>query len=192
MNLSEAGKLLEKLCMEEWVKIIHPGTAPATTAEMKRIYAEQNNTSHCSICLNLNGCCFVIDKCPTIPHHPHCHCFLKNVQHMTVMVECPIIKFTRYAFVHHEVGDKKQLFESWGFDINDSEYLQKEFAKQAYIAYSTGNYTLTNLNKYSQSINIEIILKRKDNGEYIAFKTGWTVYPDGKILLATPFANQKK
>ncbi len=108
------------------------------------------------------------------------------------MVECPIIKFTRYAFVHHEVGDKKQLFESWGFDINDSEYLQKEFAKQAYIAYSTGNYTLTNLNKYSQSINIEIILKRKDNGEYIAFKTGWTVYPDGKILLATPFANQKK
>lgn len=192
MDLSHANELTKQLMSVEWVKIIHPNTAPAINAEMKRIYAEENNTSHCSVCLNLNGCCFVIDKCPAIPHHPNCHCHLDIIQNIPFIIECPIEKFTNYVFVQKEANDKKHLFELWGFDASDAQYFHEEFQKQAYYAYSTGNYTLANLNDYTQTINIEIKIQRKDTSELKSFKTGWSVYPDGKIKLATPYANQNK
>ena len=57
--------------------------------------------------------------------------------------KCPIEKFTNYVFVPSLIDDKKQLFELWGYDIMDSQYLQQEFIKQAQLAYSNGRIVLT-------------------------------------------------
>ena len=82
------------------------------------------------------------------------------------------------------------MFESWGYDILDSGYLQQEFIKQAQIAYSVGNYTLNKLDDFGQRIDISITLKRKDKNEYMTFVSGWMVYPNGKIVLTTPYGGK--
>ena len=94
----------------------------------------------------------------------------------------------RYSYGVKE--DKKELFESWGYSIIDSENLQQEFVKQAKLTYSVGDYELDRLDDYGQRINIEIKLKRKDKAGYVTFQSGWMVYPDGKIILTTPYGDK--
>ena len=79
------------------------------------------------------------------------------------------------------------MFESWGYSIIDSQYLQQEFIKQAKLAYSVGEYELGKLDKYGQRINIVIKLKRKNKEGSITFRSGWMVYPNGRIVLTTPY-----
>jgi hypothetical protein len=82
------------------------------------------------------------------------------------------------------------LFESWGYSIIDSQYLQQEFIKQAKLAYSVGDYELGLLNEYGQRISIEIRLKKKNKNEYTTFVSGWMVYPNGRIVLTTPYGGK--
>ena len=78
------------------------------------------------------------------------------------------------------------------YDIIDSQYLKQEFIKQAKLAYSVEYYELGLLNDFGQRINIEITLKKKNTNEYATFVSGWIVYPDGKIILATPYGGKSK
>ena len=87
-------------------------------------------------------------------------------------------------------NSKKQLFELWGYSIIDSEELKNTIEKQAKLAYSVGDFELGILNEYGQRINIPITLKRKDKNEYITFRSGWMVYPNGKIVLTTPYGRK--
>ena len=72
----------------------------------------------------------------------------------------------------------------------DSEDLQQEFITQAKLFYSVGNYELDKLDQYGQRINIIIKLKRKNTNNYISFVSGWMVYPNGRIVLTTPFGGR--
>ena len=143
---------------------------------------------HCAICLNLNGCCFVKEKCPDKPLHHNCHCETIDVSQITATAECSVEKFTKYIFA--EGNSKKDLFEIWGYSIIDSEYLQQEFIKQAKLAYSVGDYELGRLDDYGQRISIEIKLKRKDKIGYVTFTSGWMVYPNGRLVLTTPYGDK--
>ena len=58
-TLREAKEYTLKMLSQQWVQWIHNGTKPATSS------AEKTNnaiigavSSHCAMCLNLNGCCF--------------------------------------------------------------------------------------------------------------------------------------
>ena len=82
------------------------------------------------------------------------------------------------------------MFESWGYSIIDSEYLQQEFIKQAKLAYSVGEYELGKLDKYGQRINVVIKLKWKNTNEYVSFVSGWMVYPNGRTVLTTPYGGK--
>lgn len=168
---------------------MHEGTKPAeSNAEKSANVLIGTISKHCAMCLNLNGCCFVVDKCPPKPLHPNCHCYTIDIPSITAKSKCPIEKFTKYIFA--EGNNKKQLFELWGYDIIDSQYLQQEFIKQAKLAYSVGNYELGKLDKHGQRINIEIKLKRKDKDGYVTFRSGWMVYPNGRIVLTTPYGGK--
>ena len=112
---------------------------------------------------------------PTKPLHPNCHCYTIDIPSITVIANCPIKKFTKYVFVPSLIDDKKQLFELWGYDIMDSQYLQQEFIKQAKLSYSVGDYELGLLNEY---------------GQYATFVSGWMVYPNGRIVLTTPYGGK--
>ena len=74
--------------------------------------------------------------------------------------------------------------------FNKYRMKRKLFEKQAKLAYSVGDYELGKLNEYGQRISIEISLKKKTNNEYVTFVSGWMVYPNGKIVLTTPYGRK--
>ncbi len=81
------------------------------------------------------------------------------------------------------------MFEEWGFTIADSRRLKIVMEQLAYYAYLAGEYELGKLDRYGQRINIAVTITDK-NGRQLSFKTGWMVYPDGKIKLITPFGDK--
>ncbi len=191
MNLQQTADLANKAAAVQWVKWVHPRTAPATTQFEKRVNAAVALVIpiHCAKCLNMNGCCFAENKCPESPLHENCHCKTERVDNVTVTAECPIEKFTGYIFSNNHIDNgKMEMFERWGFTISDSEMLKSELEKQAYNAYLLGEYELKKLSKYGQTINITVKLTRK-NGNIVTFTTGWLVYPDGKIINVTPYGD---
>lgn len=76
------------------------------------------------------------------------------------------------------------MFESLGFTVDDSEYLQKEFERQAVENYCNSKYQLGRLDENGQRINIDINFQK--NGKEITFISGWMVRPKGAITCNIP------
>lgn len=81
------------------------------------------------------------------------------------------------------------MFKSWGYGVEDSEWLRGEMAKQGLERYVAGEYTLGKLNENGQRINIVIEIERKDKKEMVSFVSGWMVYALRKFLLVVPNEN---
>ena len=97
MNLQKAKNYTTKLFNTNWVLWVHEGTKPAETSVEKSLNLIKTIIPiHCAMCLNLNGCCFVVDKCPEKPLHPKCHCNTINIPSITAKAECPIEKIRDY------------------------------------------------------------------------------------------------
>ena len=188
MNLRQANEYTRRLFDANWVKWVHEGTKPAESNLEKSTNVLIGTLSkHCAMCLNLNGCCFVEEKCPPKPLHQNCHCFCVDIPSIAAKAECPIEKIRDYIFSDLKSNGKKDLFESWGYSIIDSEELKNVIEKQARLSYSVGEYDLGKLNEYGQRINVVIELKRKNKEGSITFRSGWMVYPNGRIVLTTPY-----
>ena len=188
INLQKANDYSKKLFSVNWVKWIHDGTKPAENNLEKTANVLLGLFSkHCAMCLNLNGCCFVKNNCPTQPLHPNCHCRTTPISSISPTSICPIEKIRDYVFSDTKNNGKKDLFESWGYSIMDSEKIKNEIEKQAEVAYSIGEYNLGKLNDYGQRISILTKLTRKNNNEKVSFYSGWMVYPNGKLILTTPY-----
>lgn len=88
---------------------------------------------HCLICTKLDGCYFVERKTPKFPQHKQCDCgkLNKNINEVKLKIntECDIKKFTDYIFANN--NSKKYIFESWGYDINNSIELKQEMELQS-------------------------------------------------------------
>jgi len=152
--------------------------------------------THCEVCLKLDKCWFTDETKPLLPQHPHCHCVVEVISPDKVRnearSECDIRKFNAYIFNPEYDDGKMELFESWGYDILDSEMLQKEYEHQALEKYIKGEYTLGKLDKEGQRISISIELSNKNKDIIVTAISGWMVYPEGKIRLNTPLAGGKK
>ena len=193
MELSQANDYVKKMFSCEWVKWIHPGSSPAKTVAEKKNYAENSvlNGRHCARCLNMNGCCFVKGNCPENPLHEHCHCHYEEIGTIEVQTKSSIEKYTKYIFDNEKNKGKKELLEKWGYSVFDSNFLKEEIEKQSRLSMQCGEYELGSLDGYGQRINVVIHLKRKDTGEEVTFVAGWMVYPDGKVVLTTPYGDDK-
>ena len=188
-NLEDAKEYTKKMFSTNWVMWAHEKTPPAQTPLEKSLNLLLGTiTKHCAICLNLNRCCFVKGKCPKYPLHPSCHCDIIDIPPITAEAECSIEKFTKYIFVNK--NSKKDLFELWGYSIIDSDYLQREFQRQAELSYYIGDYILGNLDPYGQRVSIKIRLKRKNTNDFVTFMSGWMIYPNGRIVLTTPYGGK--
>ena len=100
----------------------------------------------------------------------------------SAFAECDLRKFTEYIFTDSKKSKGKlAIFESLGYNKNDSNILKEEYEKQALNEYLSGNYTLKDLDKNGQRLAIAISLKGK------RFFTGWMIEPEGKIRATTPF-----
>lgn len=65
-NLQQANEYTKKIFSTKWLQWVHEGTKPAeSNAEKNANVLIGTISKHCAMCLNLNGCCFVEEKCPT-------------------------------------------------------------------------------------------------------------------------------
>lgn len=146
---------------------------------------------HCMNCSALDGCYLVERNMPKQPLHENCDCLKKDISYSKVKnnatAECDIRKFTEYVFKNIEDSKgKNKIFYDLGYNINNSQYLQNEYCKQALSQYLVGNYVLKNLDRRGQRLAIPISL----NG--ITFYSGWMLYPEGEIKNTTPFGGWMK
>jgi len=139
---------------------------------------------HCAICTRLSDCLFYFPNAPKQPQHFNCHCkYLKvnkPIANVTAFAEINKKKITDYVFSDHS-GGKKELFEGFGFSVNDADYIKMLYETQAVKKYCQGNYYLHKLDDFGQRIVIDIDIA----GHTI--KTGWIVKPRGHIWNTTPF-----
>lgn len=191
MNLKQTNEYVNKLLTTEWVMWIHDGSIPANSNSEKILNTISGTLfNHCARCLNLNGCCFVKNKCPEIPVHQNCHCYTVEIDGINPTTTSAIEKFTKYLFNSDKQNTKTKLFELWGYSVLDSEFLKNELEKQAKLAYMSGNYELGKLDIFGQRITIKISLKDKLKDKIVEFNSGWMMYPDGKIVLTTPYGGK--
>lgn len=140
-------------------------------------------------CDKFNGCYFLVKQMPKYPQHPNCQCRLEKITkpNITANTTCDIRKFTEYVFDEEKSKGKKELFESWGYTIEDSKYLQQLYISQAIQKYCNGDYIFKGAGKEYGRIEIVIDLPIK-NGQVLKIKTGWSLYPQGEIRNSTPFS----
>ena len=152
--------------------------------------------THCETCLKIDKCWFINENKPLIPHHMFCHCKTIPLPIDRVINEatakCVYSKFNPYLFDPENIykHGKEKMFISWGYNINDSEWLRSEIEKQGLEKYIAGDYTLGKLNNKGQRINIRVEIPRNDKEGTVSFITGWMVLPSGKIKLTTPYGDK--
>lgn len=142
-------------------------------------------------CDKFNGCYFIVKQMPKYTQHPNCKCRLKKIAkpipNITAKANCDIRKFTEYVFSDKYDDGKKELFENWGYSIQDSAYLQYLYTSEAIQKYCDGEYIFRGTNQFCPLIEITLELPLK-NGKSQSIKTGWILLPKGEIKLATPFS----
>ena len=101
-------------------------------------------------------------------------------------------KFNPYLFDPEGIykHGKNKAFETWGYTVNDSHWLQNEMENQALYKYISGQYTLGKSDSYGQRINIQTELPRKNGSGSVSFVTGWMARPNGLIQLNTPYGGK--
>ncbi len=178
-----------------WAKWYHEGIPDEEGEKREKVREKAAILNHCMPCTAISGCYFIDTEktCPINPHHPNCHCKKLFLKPTVVTAVCDIRKFTNYIFSEdYEDNGKRKLFEeSFGFTINDSEYLKSEFDKQAKEKYISGDYILGKLDENGQRITIPINIISPFLGK-ITLKTGWMVHTNGKIICATPLGGKFK
>lgn len=178
-----------------WIKWYHWGIPDEEGEEREKVREKAAVSNHCKPCTAMSGCYFIDTEktCPANPHHTNCHCEKLSLNPPAVDAVCDIKKFTNYIFSgEYESNGKRKLFEdSFGFTIDDSEYLKSELDRQAREKYISGDYSLGKLNDEGQRITIAIDIITPFLGN-ITLKTGWMVHTNGKITCATPLGGKFK
>lgn len=152
--------------------------------------------THCPDCLVMDKCWFARKSSPNAPLHPYCHCVKIPIPYDQVLAHAEATsaysKYDPYLFNRDKryPHSKEKMFESWGYTIEDAEWLQKEVEEQALHKYISGDYTLGKLNDKGQRINIRIELERKSGSGSVSFLSGWMVQPNGQIKLNTPYGGK--
>lgn len=152
---------------------------------------------HCPTCLKLDKCWFVKANMPKLPQHEKCHCTSVSIPNAMVQAQAtaisPIRKFTEYLFNpdNPQNRGKADLFEGWGYDVSDSEWMVEESQRQAREKYIAGDYSLGKLDHDGQRIHIQMTIPDKVTGDMKIFRTAWMARPNGELVLTTPYGAKK-
>lgn len=160
-NIKEVGNEIVK---NEWVEWEHVGVPNSSKTERDIARNLLCLLGHCKVCTGLDGCYFVDRNMPPQPLHDNCDCKKISLSEVKrkLRAECAISKFTKYVFTDEEKSKgKKAIFESMGFDIEDSYELKNELEKQSVKNYYLGNYILKDLDENGQRLAIPVAIKGK-------------------------------
>ena len=151
---------------------------------------------HCEECLSLDNRWFAKENSPSWPHHAYCHCIKIPLSYNEVLAKAEATsdyrKYDPYLLGEGNGGGngKRELFNSWGYFVEDAQWLRNEIEQQALQKYVEGEYRLGTLDDYGQRISIRVVLPRKEGNGTTMFLTGWMVEPNGIIRLITPYGGK--
>lgn len=176
---------------------------------------EKITSPHCWKCVTVNKCIFKneIHKKPERFHynfdiigellkkfgldlqlgiyHPMCHCKelainLPGEKDILVSVDNGKIN----DFFNRKIG----LSKSWGYGVSNKTTFLNNFIKGVLTNYSKGHYQIFKHDKYGVQITIftEIIGINEKKGRKYKFKTGFTVFTNGKLKNNTIFGGKIK
>ena len=183
-------------CLSDVIRAAVWGKQPPESPKWNKWLHRNLSDKHCPECLKLDECWFEKGKTPKWPHHLFCHCILEDISYNDVLTkshaDCPYSKFNPYLFdpENHYGHGKSDMLESWGYSVEDSQYLKEEIEKQGLQKYIDGDYQLGQLNRHGQRISIRVEIPNKSQGGTVSFITGWMVRPNGQLTLNTPYGGK--
>jgi hypothetical protein len=156
------------------------GNPPDIWIEWKSVIT----ASTCARCVAVDQCWFYARKMPRLPQHFRCRCSFSAIKrpipNKTAFAECDIRKFTEYIFAEKHTNEgKRDLFESWGYKIENSEKLRDEICREALYNYCNADYELDLHDRYGQRIRIRIGLAIPAGGVKW-FNSAWMVEKNGQ------------
>lgn len=195
-----------KISFNEWIQIVDPKCKWTIEDFPYDTGVDEIKTKpHCWKCVSVNHCWFVneTDKKPlamnytldairkllgnvgtanSLPglYHPNCHC--KEFSISTPMVDnvkliIPPKKF-EWTF-----KDKGHLLNEMGYrekEFNEAMEILQKIVKQAYASGSY-NFRVHDEKGYRIGFVIDFPGKNEDAGKVYKLKTGWTIFPNGKL-----------
>ncbi len=149
---------------------------------------DDSDTRTCALCVALNRTVFKNDNKPDYTH-PYCKCEQIPTAPPEPTLDFPMRKITDYLFVK-----KRGLMYSMGYSEEDAKEVYQMIATNAKEQFKQGKYFLNALDNHGQKVNILLAFpgKREKEGHVYWIKTGWTVYPNGKLHQNTPFGGWAK
>lgn len=116
-------------------------------------------------------------------YHPHCHCkrFAMNMPSADDITLMPLGKFDDFF------TRKRGIYLAFGYTDDDREEFIKNFSDIVKAAYAKGNYTLFEHVNAGFKINVFVDVPGKGvkEGRIYKFKSGWVIFPDGKLKANT-------
>jgi len=208
MNVFEQASTNAKALLSDWIQVGDPKNN-LTIEDFKDSGVDESKTNgHCWKCVTVNQCWFKNEtgKKPVEfdysmyslsqigisdrgLYHPHCH-DKKYPINVPKINEIEILKL-RSNF-NDFFKRKKHLFYGLGYTNHDEKEIMDYYASEIRKNYRYGNYYLYKHWEYGYQVNINITIHGKDQfkHKFHSFKSGITIYPNGKLKIATIFAGR--
>ncbi len=180
----------------DWIKI-NDRMSPWTIEEFPYEAGVDSSMTypHCWKCVTINQCWFKNENGkkpeefntngPPNLYHPNCHCNKLAIAKPKISDVKFIIPDGKVAWM---IKDKGHLLKELGY--NESDFLEvveklKDLVSQEYL---NGNYYIKAYD--NKGFRIGLILqnfpgKRDKENKYYKIKTGWTIFPNGKLKCNT-------
>lgn len=168
---------------------------------------------HCAVCTTVNQCWFKNEenKKPKEMdydsyskfnrkqkglYHPYCHCQKRGLNPPKEEDIKIVLDKNKENYFFNSKGN---WFYSWGYkdkDKNDFIKTLKEKIIKAYVRgnYINGKYDFEEQKKYGFRINIFVTIDgvNENKGHFYDMKSGFIVYPNGRLKNTTPLIRREK
>lgn len=209
MNAFEEVSANAKALLSEWIQVCDPNNG-LTIEDFKDIGVDESKTNgHCWKCVTVNRCWFKneenkkpkhfdyslysLSKIPLIKrglYHPNCHDKEKSIN-------VPKLSQIKVLELRKNFNDffkrKKNILYSIGYTYKDEKEIIDFIENEVKNKYRFGDYYIYKHWQHGFQINIIITIKGKNEFRNIihSFKSGYIVYPNGQLKIATIFAGRK-
>lgn len=210
MNVFDDLREKAKLSFSEWIKI-RDFKSKWTIEDFSYTTGvdEVITKPHCWRCVTVNHCWFVnqenkkpkefdYSKYPEIPpnkrglYHPNGHC-------IKISLATPNKNQIKFII---PVGKIEWMIKDKGHTLREMGYQEDEFIDAVEIIknliaeeFVKGNYTFKEHDKHGYRIGFVLEQfpgKHEDHGKFYKLKTGWTIFPNGKLKCNTLIGGLKK
>ena len=200
MNVFEKTREIAKTFFNDWIQICDPKSHWTIEDFPYKSGVDENLTNaHCWKCVTVNQCWFV-DKANKRPeefdyseysiakiplskrglYHPNCH-------DQKIKIQTPKANQIEFVIPPGKIewlfNNKSNWLKSMGYTHNYKKLILQNIYDASKTAYSQGNYTLKNHDRYGYKVTLNIDFPGGNNKKFQIYKlkSSYIIFPNGKI-----------